>query len=416
MHSTVVNQPLTQRRDPRPLAGISVLDLTRLLPGGLCSLILADLGAAVTKVESPAGGDYARWMEPRVDGPDPSTASPSFVALNRGKRSIALDLKRADSRDAFVQLVRHADVLLESFRPGVMERLGLGYEALAAENPGLIYCAVTGYGQDGSAAGRAGHDINYLAASGVLALSGLREAPTQAGVQIADVAGGSLTAACSILAALRQRDASGEGQFIDVSMTHAVLSFLTLVAADALATGVPARREAELLNGGVVCYRPYRCADGWVTIGALEPKFWAAWCRGVGREDLIAHQFDGPTAPSATAVAEVFARRTRAEWEAFNTEHDCCVEAVQELEETLQSPLVRERGMLVEVRQPGSDQPLTVLGPPVRTSADPPRDAPPPAPRLGEHTVEVLAEAGLDDAEIERLLQAEAAGSGNATH
>ena len=202
---------------PLPLAGIRVLDLSRLLPGGFCSMLLADHGADVLKVEDTAAGDYIRWAPPRIDGVEPSSASALFLALNRGKRSIRLDLKVREGCDVLLRLVRDADVLLESFRPGVLDRLGVGYERLREENPGLVYCAITGYGQEGPDRGRAGHDIDYLARAGLLGLSGAGDgAPALAAAQIADVGGGAQMAAFAILAALRERDRSGEGQFVDV--------------------------------------------------------------------------------------------------------------------------------------------------------------------------------------------------------
>ena len=273
------------------LAGLRVLDLSRLLPGGFCSLLLADYGAEVLKVEDTGAGDYIRWAPPHVDGVEPSSASAPFLALNRGKRSVRIDLKTEAGREVFLRLVAGADVVLESFRPGVMERLGVGWERLRAANPRLVYCAITGYGQDGPYAARAGHDMNYLGLVGLLGLTGEAEGPpVQAAGQIADLGGGALMAAFGILAALR----SGQGQMVDVSMADGALSWLAMVAARMLAEGAAPRRGALELAGGLACYRPYACADGHVTLGALEPKFWQAWCRGVGREDLIEQQFAPP--------------------------------------------------------------------------------------------------------------------------
>ena len=206
-----------------------------------------------------------------------------------------------------------------------------------------MYCAITGYGQDGPLRARAGHDLNYLARTGVLALSGEADGPpVQAAAQIADLAGGALMAAFGIMAALR----SGEGQFVDISMADGALSLLAMPAAVLLAGGEPQRRGEQILGGRLLCYRPYACADGHVSMGALEPKFWAAFCRGVGREDLIEHQFDPPGSPAHAEVEAVIAGRTRAEWEAFNAEHDCCLEPVLELEEALQDEQIRARGMV----------------------------------------------------------------------
>src|ERR1700733_15148513 len=215
-----------------PLDGLRVLDLTRLLPGGFCSMLLADFGADVIKVEDTGLGDYVRWAPPHYEGAEPSAGSALFLSLNRGKRSIRIDLKAPAGKDMFLALVRDADVLVESFRPGVMDRLGVGYERLRQENPGLVYCAITGYGQDGPNRDRAGHDMNYLALSGLLGLTGEPDGPPiQAAAQIADVGGGALMGAVGILIALRERDRSGEGQFVDCSMFDGALSWLGLVAA-----------------------------------------------------------------------------------------------------------------------------------------------------------------------------------------
>ena len=373
------------------LDGLRVLDLSRLLPGGFCSLLLADFGADVIKVEDMGMGDYVRAHEP------------SFQSLNRGKRSIRIDLKHEAGREAFLRLVRTADVVLESFRPGVMDRLGVGYERLKEEHPRLVYCAITGYGQDGPYAQRAGHDMNYLALTGLLGLTGEPDGPPiQAAGQIADLGGGALMAAFGILAALRERERSGEGQFVDVSMTDGALSWLAMVAARYLAEGVVPRRGDPELAGGLVCYRPYRCVDGWVTFGALEAKFWRAWCEGVGRPELAERQFEPVGSDVHREVEGVFAGRTRAEWQAFNDEHDCCLEPVLDLDEALDSELVRARDMVVEVDG------MRLLGTPVklsRTPADPTRAGGPPIGADGEA---VLAEAGYTPGEIAALRETKA--------
>ena len=385
------------------LAGLRVLDLSRLLPGGFCSLLLADFGADVVKVEDTGMGDYVRWAEPRYPDAEPSAAGAMFLALNRGKRSLRIDLKREAGREVFLRLVARADVVLESFRPGVMDRLGVGWERLRGENPQLVYCAITGYGQDGPYAGRAGHDMDYLARVGLLDLTGEPDGPpAQPAGQIADLGGGALMAAFGILAALRERDRSGEGQLVDVSMADGALSWLAMEAARVLAgANAPGRGRAELA-GGLLCYRTYRCADGWVALGALEPKFWRAWCEGVGRPDLVARQFEPVGSDTHREVEAVFAGRTKAEWQAFNDEHDCCLEPVLGLDEALESELVRAREMVVEVDQPGAG-PVRLLGTPVklsRTPADPTRAGGPP---LGADTEAVLGEAGYSADEVRAL-------------
>jgi alpha-methylacyl-CoA racemase len=393
-----------------PLEGIRVLDLSRLLPGGFCSLLLSDFGADVVKVEDTGPGDYLRWWPPHYDGVEESANSVPFLALNRGKRSIRLNLKSAEGRDVLMRAAREADVLLESFRPGVLDRLGVGYDALRAVNPGLVYCAITGYGQDGPHRDRSGHDMNYLGLVGLLGLTGEAGGPpVQSAGQIADVGGGALMAAFAILAALRERERSGEGQLVDVSMADGALSWLAMVAARHLADGVvPARGDLELA-GALVCYRPYRCADGWVTLGALEPKFWQAWCRGVEREDLIEQQFARPGSPTHREVEAIFAQRTREQWRAFASEHDCCLEPVLELDEALESEQVRAREMVVELDQPGARRPVRLLGVPVKLSRTPGDANRRPGPALGEHTTEVLATLGYSEEEIAALMESGAA-------
>ncbi len=391
------------------LADIRVLDLSRLLPGGFCSLLLADFGAEVLKVEDTGMGDYIRWSPPFHEGADDSAKSALFLALNRGKRSTRLNLKSAGGREVFLRLVREHDVLLESFRPGVMERLGVGYERLSKENPGLVYCAITGYGRDGPYTARSGHDMNYLGLNGLLGLTGdAGGPPVQSAGQIADIGGGALMAAFGILAALRERDRSGTGQLVDVSMFDGSLAWLAMVAAAHLAGAGPAPRRGDLeLAGRLICYRPYRCSDGWVTLGALEPKFWQAWCRGVGREDLIERQFEAPGSDAHAEVERIFLERTREQWREFAERHDCCLEPVLELDEALDSELVRARQMVVELDQPGTDG-VKLLGVPVKLSRTPGTPAG-PGPALGEHTDEVLAGLGYSEEEVAALKESGAA-------
>src|SRR5256886_7223959 len=275
--------------------------------------------------------------------------------------------------------------------------------------------------------GRSGHDMNYLGLIGLLGLSGASGTePVQSAGQIADIGGGALMAAFAIMAALRERDGgatlgstggepgSGEGQFVDVSMAHGSLSWLAMVAGAYFADGVVPRRGDPLLAGAVICYRPYECADGWVTLGALEPKFFAAFCRGVGREDLIAGQFERPGSEAHAQLVEIFKGRTRAQWEQFAQQNDCCLEPVLELDEALSSQLVREREMVVEIEQPGAERPVRQLGVPVKLSRTPGEHDRLPGPMLGEHTEEVLREAGYSEAEVAELLESGAAAGAGA--
>jgi alpha-methylacyl-CoA racemase len=399
-----------------PLEGIRVLDLSRLLPGGFCSLLLADFGADVVKVEDTGMGDYIRWSPPYYEGAHESARSALFLSLNRNKRSIRLDLKHERGREALLALVCEHDVVLESFRPGVLDRLGVGYERMREVNSGIVYCAISGYGQDGPRKSASGHDMNYLGLIGLLGLTGERGGePVQAAGQIADLGGGALMAAFGIMAALRERDGgpgragSGEGQVVDVSMTDGALSWLAMVAGAYFADGVVPRRGDLPLAGSLICYRPYECADGWVTLGALEPKFWQAWCQGVGREDLVPKQFERPGSDAHTEVKEIFKTRSRAEWEAFAQKHDCCLESVLELDEALSSELVRAREMAVEIDQPGAERPVRQLGIPVKLARTPGEHGRLPGPALGEHTEVVLLAAGYSEAEVADLLSCGAA-------
>src|SRR6201985_3243705 len=399
-----------------PLEGIRVLDLSRLLPGGFCSLLLADFGADVVKVEDTGLGDYVRWSPPHYEGADQTAGGALFLALNRGKRSIQIDLKSDQGKAVLLRLVRDADVLLESFRPGVLDRLGVGYERLAAENSGLVYCAITGYGQDGPNRARSGHDMNYLGLNGLLGLTGEADGPpVQAAGQIADLGGGALMAAGGILIGLRGAERSGEGQLVDCSMFDGSLSWLAMLAAEVFATGRAPRRGDLGLAGRYNCYRPYACADGDVTLGALEPKFWQSFCHGVVRPDLVEHQFDSPGSASHDEVAAIFRTRTRQDWAAFAAEHDCCLEPALELDEALASELVAAREMIAEIAQPGVEAPVRLLGTPIklsRTPGDPARGA---GPALGEHTAEVLAAAGYSQDEIAALLAQGAVAGGDET-
>ncbi|CCF96193.1 CoA transferase [Ralstonia solanacearum] len=341
----------------RPLTGVRVLDLTRLLPGPAATRHLADLGAEVIKIEDPGPGDYARDML-RTPA-DRAAGRPSlfFRALNRGKAELRLDLKRAEDREALIGHARHADVLIESFRPGVMARLGIGWETLRAANPALVMCSISGYGQDGPLAQAAGHDINYIGYAGMLdQLAGDNGTPIVPNVQIGDLLGGALTAAVGILAALVDARATGRGRHIDVSMTDAVFAHNLMAFFAVGAHGRASRAGTDLLNGGVPCYGVYRTADGrFMAVGALELKFWQALCDVIGRPEWKGRHWScgqpvgGDEARALRdALAALFRSATQAEWIARFAGTDCCVTPVLRMEEALQHPLFAERNSVVK--------------------------------------------------------------------
>jgi alpha-methylacyl-CoA racemase len=377
-----------------PLDGIRVLDLSRLLPGPFCTLLLADMGADVIKVEDTGAGDYIRWMPPLA-----GEYSALFHALNRNKRAVSIDLKDPAGRDVFLRLAEHADVVVESFRPGVMERLGIGPATLRERNRGLVVCSITGYGQDGPYRDRAGHDLDYIALSGVQSLTlGRDGAPAVPGVQIGDIGGGAQNAAIAILGALVGRQRSGRGIHIDVSMLDGLVGWLSMHAARHLA-GEPA---GNALDGRHPCYRLYRTADSWIAVGALEPKFWSELCTEIGVPHLAASGLaEGAEADAVAGEVEtVLGVRTTAEWMERLDGHDVCVEPVLGLDEVFAHAQVRARGLLLP-QAPGHPvaapaHPLVYDG--VRPGARR------PAPGVGEHTAEVLAEAGIDSAAYAALL------------
>jgi len=381
-----------------PLTGLRVLDLSRLLPGPFATMVLADLGADVVKVEEPGGGDWLRGMPPLAGG-----ESGAFHALNRNKRSITLDLRRQEGVAAFLRLVRAADAVVESFRPGVLDRLGVGYEALRRENRRIVLCSISGYGQDGPYAQRAGHDLDYCAIAGVLAANGPPARPAPIGVQVADVAGGSWPAIAGLLAALLGRDRRGEGAHVDVSMTEGALAMLALPLGMAWTRGTPIARGRELLDGGAACYDVYRTRDGrFVAFGALEPKFFAAFCAAVGRPELADRQLeDGGRGPRGELEA-IFAGRTRDEWAELAARHDVCLAPVLEGDEPTRDPQLAARGAFVDVRLHRSGRTMPAVATPIRVRGEvspPPR----PGPDAGQHTDEVLLEAGFSRDEIAAL-------------
>jgi len=398
----------------QPLNGIRILDLSRLLPGPYASQMLADFGADVIKVEEPGSGDYGRFMPPH----GPGGMSLYFTAINRNKRSITLNLKSVQGREVFLRMVCEADVLLESFRPGVLDRLGLGYEQLKEISPGLIYCAISGYGQDGPYRLRAGHDLNYAGYAGLLDYNrGPNGEPAMPPTQLGDLAGGSFMAVIGILTALIGRTQTGQGRFVDVSMTEGVMALLPLYATTYLNTGKAPRPGHSALDGGLPCYNIYETQDGkYVTLAALEYKFWHTFCTRIGHLELL--PFHTPAGPGEREQAmdmlrAIFKTKTRDEWLAELADIDACLGPLYSLDEALNDPQALARGVTSAKRSGArintsaakvdeTDAPLRTLPSFPRISGvnGEQRYAP---PALGEQTHEILREVGYSEAEIEQL-------------
>ena len=373
-----------------------VLDLTRLLPGGFATALLADLGAEVVKVEQPGVGDNKRWKRPGIGG----TSGQSWIT-DRNKRSVAIDLKSSTGNEAFRRLAAGADVVMESFRPGVVGRLGIGYEDLAEDNPALVYCSISGYGQSGPLVAEAGHDINYVGRAGLLSITGPADGrPAIPGVQIGDIGGGGLTSLVGVLAALLRARETGQGDHVDVSLTDAAFSFLSVQLGIHWASGAVPGRETQLLNGRFPCYNVYECADGrFLTVGAIEERFFAALCAAVGRTELEGTRLDAAAVPR---WRELFLERPAAEWLRLFDGADACVGPVNDFAEAAADPQLVHREMAVTAADPDGDA-RPQLGTAVKLR-NRPASIRTPAPRLGEHTRECLAAAGYGEGELERLL------------
>ncbi|AMO94212.1 coA-transferase III family protein [Collimonas fungivorans] len=370
------------------LSGIRVLDLTRLLPGPFCSLYLAQMGAEVVKLEEPQGGDYARMLSPEL-----------FTLVNRGKKSVTLDLRQPEAVAVLKVMVAQADVLIESFRPGVMDKLGCGYQELKIINPRLVYAALTGYGQTGPYKDRAGHDMNYCAYAGLLDQSGAAGGPPAlSNFQSADLAGGALTCALGILAAVIGARASGHGTMVDVGMLDGTLALQALSLATVRTLGASAARGGDILSGGLANYSIYACADGkHVAMAALEPKFFLNFCKAVGRPDLAALPLaPGPDGAALRSALEVlFKARSRDEWELLLADRDCCVSGIYTPQEALDNPQVKARGLVrMDDGKPLPDLPIK-FSDAAGTTGD--------CPALGSDTSSVLTGLGFGTAALAAL-------------
>lgn len=392
---------------PLPLEGYRVVDLSRLAPGPFCTMVLADLGAEVLRVEEPGGGRRSRAEREYLGGQDPREMrrQAAFNAVNRGKRSIALNLKHPEAQRILHRLVERADVFVEGFRPGVVKRLGCDYETLKAINPRLVYCSISGYGQDGPYAGLVGHDINYISIAGALGMIGPKGGPPSIPYNfLADYAGGGLHAALAIVVALLHRERTGQGQYIDIAMADGVLYLMAQAATEFFLRGRVPRPGEMRLNGGAPYYNVYQCKDGrYISIGCNEPWFWENLCRALGREDFIPYQHNGEKYPEIfAAFREIFLTRTRDEWwEYLRSQGDIAVAPVYSLDEVVHDPQVRHRQMVVEVGEI-EGEPVRQIGIGPKFSATPGRIGA-LGVGTGQHTEQVLAELGYTSPQIQAL-------------
>jgi len=369
-----------------PLAGTCILDFSRLLPGPYLTQLLTDLGAEVIKVETPRIGDHAR-MAPAEMG-----LGNLFEAINRGKKSIAVNYRNPSGREIVLRLALRADILIEGFRPGSVQRWGIDYDSIIKVKPDIIYCSLSGYGQEGPYRDRAGHDLNYLAIGGALALNARQgEAPIPYGVPLADLSGGML-AAIAILGALVGRHKNGHGMYLDIALLDGVLSWMTPMAGAAFFSGLDVSAGRLPLLGGLPCFNIYETSDGkYLSLAAIEPSFWGDFCRITCRGDLSGHQFDRSIGQE---IAAIFRQRTSQEWISAFASTDGCVEPIISFEETLKHPQVQARGCVLTQ----ADQPAGMNSPFVFA-----RRELAPAPRLGENTQHLLKDIGMNDDEIDQL-------------
>lgn len=385
-----------------PLVGIRILDLTQLYPGPLASMMLADLGAEVIRIEHPNSLDKTHYLPPFLNG-----ESAAYLSLNRSKRSLALDLKQEEGRRVFFDLVETADLVLEQFRPSVIDKMGIGYREAIKHNPKIIYLSLTGFGQNGPYANKAGHDINYISWAGLL--SEIREdsRPVLPAFQIADVAGGCYVAIIACLAALWYREKSGKGQEVDVAMVDSVLPLLTLQLAQYWGSS-EASPALDLLNGSMPCYGVYACSDGkYVSLGAIETKFWENFCKFLKKEEWLSSQLalgeDGERIRKQ--IAAVMREKTRGEWLKMAAEHDMCMSPVNELKDLEKDPHLKSRRMIIEIEQRKGHW-LKGIGIPIKFSKSKPGE-PKSAPRVGEDSIEILREIGYSADQISDLIKDE---------
>ena len=363
---------MSRKPQQGPLQGIRILDLSRLLPGPLATQLMADLGAEVIKIEDTKAPDYNRFFPPMK-----GSQSLNYISINRSKLSITLDLKSEEGKHKFFELVKTADIVVDSFRPGVLQKMGIDYDAAKQQNEKIIYVAVTGYGYTGAYKDKAGHDMNYLGYSGILGLTGDKEKPIIPACQVADVAGGSYPAVVACLSALLARERTGKGQFVDVAMTDCVMPLLSMQFGESLNTEIRHKRGEPMLSGGMANYHLYRCSDDkWIALGSLEPKFWQGVCLLIGKPDWMPRMMPIPEEVEILKndLQEIFNTKTRDEWVALAAPFDVCLTPILDLEEVANDVHLNEREMFFEVEHPdygkviGINQPFKFSETPAKPS------------------------------------------------
>ena len=381
------------------LKDIKILDLTRLLPGGYCTMLLADLGAEVLKIEDNKMGDYIRWLPPLIDG-----ESAYFSVLNRNKKSMKLNLKKEKGKEIFFKLLKNYDVVIEGFRPGVTDALGIGYNDLSKINERIIYCSITGFGQTGPYKNKAGHDINYIGYSGILDLMGIKDGmPVIPSVQIADIGGGALLSAFAIVSAVLSREKTKKGCYIDISMLDGVIPFLILCFAKYFADNILPKRGEIDLSGGYICYNVYKTKDEkHIALGALEPKFWEGFCKAIGREDLRdVHLVKGKEKEKYYEILQnIFIQKTQKEWIEFFKDKDVCLTPINTIEDVLKDEQIKNREMIIDFEL--NNKKLKQINFPIKFSNFELEIKLPP-PKFGEHTHDVLKNLGYNEDEIMNL-------------
>lgn len=378
-----------------PLSGVKILDLSTMYPGPLCTMLLADYGAEVIRVETPKGGDLWRFSQPRLNG-----LGTPYLQVNRNKKSITLNLKEPEAREVFYKLAKDADVVVEQYRPGVAQRLGIDYDTLKELNEKLVYCSISGFGQDGPYRLKAGHDINYISYAGILSLTARKgEKPVIPGVQIGDIAGGALYAVIGILMALMSARQTGRGQYVDTAMFDGAVSLMAWPACGTLAGGKGLEPEGSILIGQLACYNIYETKDNrYISLGAVEAHLWGNFCEASGHPEYVPWQRDPERQAEMKAeIGRIFKEHTLAEWEDALKDVDCCWSPVATVDEAMADPQVASRGMIIEMTDPqGEYGTVKMIGDPVRLSETPARHELFP-PRKGEHTKAVLLELGYSE-------------------